>query len=219
MHSSKTDSELQADVFAALHHDPTILAAHIGVSAIDGAITLSGDLESEEERFRAVETVQRVEGVDAVADEINVVGFRTEGITDTDIAIGVAHAFAGLPPESAHVTVDVVDHVVILRGRVARYRERSAAEGAASLVGGVTNVVNQIEIGPSARVEDVKANILEVFLRRTNESVDAIRVELDDGHVALRGNVSSLREKALAEWASYETPGVSKVKNHLHVHS
>jgi osmotically-inducible protein OsmY len=167
----------------------------------------------------AVETVQRVEGVEAVADEINVRGFRDEGITDTDIAVGVAHAFAELPPETAHVTVDVVDHVVILRGRVARYRERSAAEGAASLVGGVTNVVNQIEIGPPARIEDVKNQILEVFLRRTKESVEAIRVELDDGHVALRGNVSSLREKALAEWATYETPGVCSVKNHLHVHS
>ncbi len=219
MPAKKTDGELQADVFAALHHDPTILAAHIGVSAIDGAVTLSGDLDSEEARFSAVETVQRVEGVDAVADEINVVGFRDEGITDTDIAIGVARAFADLPPETAHVTVDVVDHVVILRGRVARFRERSAAEGAACLVGGVINVVNQIEIGPPARIEDVKGKILEVFLRRANESVSSIRVELENGNAILRGNVSSLREKALVEWATYETPGVSTVKNHLHVHS
>ncbi len=219
MHAHKTDGELQADVFAALHQDPTILAAHIGVSAIDGAITLSGDLESEEARSRAVATVQRVEGVEAVADEINVLGFRDDGITDTDIAVGVAHAFAGLPPKTAHVTVDVVDHVVILRGRVARFRERTAAEGAASLVGGVTNVVNLIEIGPPAEVEDVKSQILEVFLQRANERVDAIHVELENGHATLRGNVSSLREKALAEWAAYETPGVSAVKNHLHVHS
>jgi osmotically-inducible protein OsmY len=213
MHANKTDGELQADVFAALHHDPTILAAHIGVSAIDGAITLSGNLESEEARFKAVETVQRVEGVDAVADEINVVGFRDEGFTDTEIAVGVAHAFAGLPPETAHVSVDVVDHVVILRGRVARYQERAAAEGAASLVGGVTNVVNQIEIGPPARIEDVRREILEAFVRKAYERVSAIRVELEDGHV------SSLSEKALAESASYETPGVRTVKNHLRIHS
>ena len=219
MHSSKTDVQLQADVFAALHHDPTILAAHIGVSAIDGAITLSGDLESEEARFKAVETVQRVEGVDAVADEINVVGYRDEGITDTDIAIGVSHAFAGLVPETAYVTVDVVDHVVILRGLVSRFRERSAVEGAAGFVDGVINVVNLIEIGPPAQIEDVKSKILEIFVLRANESVEGIRVELENGNATLRGNVCSLREKTLAEWAAYETAGVNSVKNHLHVHS
>ncbi len=38
----KTDSELQRDVLDELKWEPSVDAAHIGVSAKDGVVTLSG---------------------------------------------------------------------------------------------------------------------------------------------------------------------------------
>jgi BON domain len=46
----KTDSELQRDVLDELKWEPSINAAHIGVSVNDGIVTLSGHVTSYQAR-------------------------------------------------------------------------------------------------------------------------------------------------------------------------
>jgi osmotically-inducible protein OsmY len=216
---TKNDEILQSEVLDALRKIPTIPAAHIGVSATGGAITLTGDVETVNERFEAVEAAQSVDGVLAVADEIQVRGFGDRDRTDTDIAVDIARILSSIAPGLGLVTVDVVDNVVLLSGQVPLVRDRDAAEQAASAIVGVRNVINHVSVGPPAAQEEVEQEIFEVFVNQAGEHARAIEVEIDDGQVLLKGNVPTLAHKTLAERAAYAVPGVRKVVNHLHMHT
>lgn len=69
---SITDSELQRDVLDELKWDPSVNAAHIGVSAKNGVVTLSGYVPSYWEKYAAEKAAKRVYGVMAVANELEV---------------------------------------------------------------------------------------------------------------------------------------------------
>ena len=69
----KTDLQLQQDVLAELKWDPKINAAHIGVQAKDGVITLSGHIDSYAEKWNAEDAAKRVSGVKVLAIDLEVI--------------------------------------------------------------------------------------------------------------------------------------------------
>jgi osmotically-inducible protein OsmY len=68
----KTGSELQRDVLDELVWEPSVTAAHIGVSVKDGIVTLSGHVPLYAEKYAAERAAKRVYGVKAVVNEIEV---------------------------------------------------------------------------------------------------------------------------------------------------
>src|SRR5665213_1850680 len=66
------DTHLQLSVLAELEWEPSVTAAHIGVAANAGVITLTGEVESYAEKSAAETTARRVKGVVGVAQEIKV---------------------------------------------------------------------------------------------------------------------------------------------------
>lgn len=73
MKTMSGDKAMQDTVMRELEWDPKISSAsHIGVSAEDGAIALTGYVSDYPERLAAVRAAERVYGVKAVADEIEV---------------------------------------------------------------------------------------------------------------------------------------------------
>src|SRR3989442_9982906 len=104
----KTDSALQRDVMKELEWEPRIDAAHIGVAAKDGVITLSGSVPSYWEKYEAVRAAKRVYGVKAVVDEIDVKLPGSSERTDTDIAEAAVRALKNnrsVPDDKIKVTV------------------------------------------------------------------------------------------------------------------
>lgn len=69
---SLSDSRLQSRVEDALGWEPSVDAAHIGVTAQDGVVTLSGFVGSLAEKVAAEQAARRVKGVRAIAEEIEV---------------------------------------------------------------------------------------------------------------------------------------------------
>jgi hypothetical protein len=67
-----SDNSLQKAVLDQLQWDPSVNAAHIGVTAKDGVVTLSGDVSSYAEKWAAEQAARRVYGVKGLADEIKV---------------------------------------------------------------------------------------------------------------------------------------------------
>ena len=63
-----TDRDLQKAVLEELSWEPSVTAAHIGVTAKDGVVALTGHVENYMEKFAAERAAGRVKGVKAVAE-------------------------------------------------------------------------------------------------------------------------------------------------------
>jgi osmotically-inducible protein OsmY len=81
----RTDAQLKAAVTAELAWTPLVNETNIGVAVNDGAVTLSGEVDTYPEKRDAEHAAFRVHGVTAVAEEITVRNTGL-GVNDTDIA-------------------------------------------------------------------------------------------------------------------------------------
>src|SRR3982074_1420647 len=88
----KTDLDLQHDVLAELKWEPSVNAAHIGVSVKDGVVTLGGHVPSFTEKYAAERAAKRVRGVRAGANELDVKLPASSRRTDEDIAAAAVRA-------------------------------------------------------------------------------------------------------------------------------
>ena len=66
------DLSLRDHVLSELEFEPSVNASHIGVAVDDGVVTLSGHVGSYAEKLAAEKIVQRLKGVRAIAQEIEV---------------------------------------------------------------------------------------------------------------------------------------------------
>src|SRR3954462_5229697 len=142
-----TDSELQLDVLNELKWEPSVDAAHIGVSVKDGVVTLSGHVSSYAEKYAAERAAKRVQGVRAVADELDVKLPEGSRRTDEDIAAAAVNALRWnilVPADKIKVTVS--KGWVTLEGEVNWQFQRAAAERAVRDLPGVVGVSNYIVV-------------------------------------------------------------------------
>jgi osmotically-inducible protein OsmY len=211
------DKRLQEAVMRELEWDPKVDAAHIGVSAKDGAVTLSGHVSSYSEKMAALKAAERVYGVRAVADELEV---RLPGSSvrdDTDIAEHIAEELRWntLVPDT--VEAEVRDGFVTLRGEVEWTYQREAAERAIRDITGVRGVTNLITVKPRIKPKptDVEQRVAEAIQRLASLDARSIWASTSNGTVHLHGHVHSLWEKKVAEEAAASAPGVQKVENHI----
>src|SRR5512133_673057 len=72
MKTSISDSALGDAVRSELEWDPKVDQTHIGVAAADGAVTRTGYVRSYAQEHAAVRAAERIYGVRAVADELEV---------------------------------------------------------------------------------------------------------------------------------------------------
>ncbi|UZJ26449.1 BON domain-containing protein [Rhodococcus antarcticus] len=212
-----SDAELKSAVLAELSWIPSVSSTHIGVAVADGAVTLSGEVDSFPEKLLAGKAVARVRGVQAIAQEITVRS-RWGAANDTDIAreAGEAVHRAVDVPDTVHVAVR--SHVVTLSGTVAWQHEREAAGRAVRYVRGVSGVLNTITLRPTATATGIKAAIGAALVRSAQLEGKHITVTEDaDGVVTLEGTVRSWAERRAAEHASWSAPGVTGVLDHLRI--
>ena len=67
-----SNTQLQEQVLDELHYEPSVDASEIGVTANDGIVSLTGKVKSYAENYAAVRAAQRVYGVRAVTNEMEV---------------------------------------------------------------------------------------------------------------------------------------------------
>jgi osmotically-inducible protein OsmY len=69
--------------------DPAVASAEIGVAAKRAVVTLSGQVDSFAKKYAATRAAERVAGVRAVAEDLEVVLPSSQHRTDTDLAHAV----------------------------------------------------------------------------------------------------------------------------------
>ena len=214
------DMTLQAMVMDELAWTPNVDAAHIGVAAQNGVVTLSGIVSSLAEKVAAEQAARRVKGVQGIAQKIVVRLPTAHRHTDEEIAdraLKVLNWDLEVPDEQIQVKVE--NGIVTLTGTVTYQFQRAAADHDIRRLGGVTDIVNLIEIRPSAdQVADpVSVHLkIENALRRSAAMESShVSVEVSGSKVTLRGRVKTWWERSLAESAAWSAPGVTQVDDEL----
>jgi osmotically-inducible protein OsmY len=211
------DKLLRQNVLDELDYEPSIDAAHIGVAAENGVVTLSGHVRSYAEKLTAKEATLRINGVKAVADEIEV--RFPDGIKSADDeiakrAVAILAWDTQVPPEA--IKVAVREGFVELRGTVDWNYQREAAEGAVRKLSHIRGVVNNITLTPRANVADIKEKIENALKRNAAAEARAIRVTVEGGgSVRLEGKVDNWRERMAVKAAAWSAPGVRSVIDEL----
>jgi osmotically-inducible protein OsmY len=216
--SKPKDINLKHNVEAELEWDPEIDARKIGVGAESGVVTLTGHVHSYQEKWSAEKVAKRVQGVQGVANEIEVQLVACDHLDDGDIVQSALSALSwnfSIPKDRVRVVVS--KGFLSLEGEVEWQFQKRAAEDAVRYLRGVRGVSNQIVVKPQVRPGDVKSKI-EAALKRSAE-VDAkhVIIETSDGNVTLRGEVRSWAEHDDALGAAWAAPGVMKVIDHLSI--
>lgn len=214
----REDHKLQAAVQSRLDLDPAINSSHIGVSAREGIVTVSGHVPSLLERSSAERGAGQVKGVRALINELVV---ELPGINQTSDEQIAERAYARLasnvsvPLDRLHLAVK--DGTVTLHGDVDWHFQLQAAIDDLELLQGVREIRSDAQIRPPVQAEQVHEKIKQALASIAPLDADRIDVTAEGSEVTLSGEVTSWHEKGLAESTAWCVPGVAQVTNQITV--
>jgi osmotically-inducible protein OsmY len=166
--STAGDIELRERVLEELEWDPRIDPSQLHVHATEGAVSLRGTVTTHSQRLAAVQAAERLRGVHAVADDIEVVLARDVERNDSELAKEIAHERVRNTALPATVRIEVRSGHVVLDGYVAHPSQRDEAERAVRQLAGVQGVTNSIEVRPhpESSAAEIESQVEERHRRR-----------------------------------------------------
>jgi osmotically-inducible protein OsmY len=146
---NKTDAEIAKAVLEALKWHSAVPEKNIQVKVENGMVTLEGEVEWAFQRHSATDAVAHLSGVRNVRNHI--------AIKPKVIPFDVKHKIIAAFKRSANldtskISVEVLGHKVILRGKVRSFAEKENALEAAWSAPGISSVECYLEIEPVAEL-------------------------------------------------------------------
>ena len=212
------DRDLQQAVLEELRWEPSVVAAHIGVTANAGVVTLSGHVDSFGQKQAAEAATRRVKGVRGVAEELEVKLPFDMRRGDDDIAAAAVGRLAwdvSVPRDA--VAVKAEKGWVTLTGQVGWHYQKEAAETDIRHLLGVMGVSNQITIKPQVNTTNIEDDITHALHRSWLFDPQMVTVSADGGRVRLAGTVHSWHDRQVAADTAWAAPGAIAVENDIRV--
>jgi osmotically-inducible protein OsmY len=213
-----SNNDLERSVTDELYWDPKVDNAAIAVSADEGVVTLRGTVGSFRQKREATQDAERVFGVESVKNDLQVRIMNQDRRDDAELRGDVLQALMldSIVPSTIDAKVD--DGMVRLTGTANWQFERDEAEFVAANVLGVVSVDDEIDlVPPSPTAGDVQHSIKKAMERNAKLDADSVSVDSSNGTITLDGTVSSWADHDEAVSAAWAAPGVTNVKDHIHV--
>jgi osmotically-inducible protein OsmY len=214
----KSNQELQTDVQNAIKWEPLLHAAEIGVTAKDGIISLTGEVDSYAKKLEAERAAKKVIGVKALVENIEVKFPSSWSKTNIEIANDFLAALKSnwsIPKNK--VTVKVEDGWVTLEGELPWNYQKEAAKNAVNHLPGVKGISNKIKIKSETHDVIEKKAVEDAISRSLSVNDSDINVSVSGETVTLTGTVNSWYQKEEAGRIAWNTPGISHTNNELQV--
>lgn len=139
------DQRLEDTVNNALKKDPRIDMTEIDVWAEDGAVYISGTVDSAAERRAILENIESITGIGMVIDRLMLRNYVER--TDEELRGAVKRTLMRDIVVDAHpINIDANAGVITLSGRVASFSQKMAAESITWWTPGVTDVISHLEV-------------------------------------------------------------------------
>jgi osmotically-inducible protein OsmY len=213
---SENDVQLQQAVLDELRWEPRVKAAHIGVSAEAGVVTLVGDVESYAEKHAAGIAAGHVRGVRGLADEL-VVRLPVESErSDADIAAAaLGRLFWDVAVPRDRVLVEVEDGWVTLTGELDGHHQREAVEQDIRGLHGVVGVSNRIVLKAKVDTANLSDDITYALHRFWMFNPQTIGVRAEGGRITLTGTVHCWADRQKCADTAWAAPGATHVQNDI----
>jgi osmotically-inducible protein OsmY len=215
----KTDRRLQLDVMEELRWNPVTSGLEVAVATQDGVVTLAGAVATYAQKMAAERAAESVEGVRAIADEIEIRLPSRFVRGDTEIAHAAVNALRwDVQVPDDRIRVKVQGGWLTLDGEVEWWYQKRAAEEAVRNLVGVVGVTNALAVMPQrVSPRDLRRKIRQALHRNVDVDARGIEVEVRGGTVRLTGRVRTWAERGDAEHAVWAAPGVTKVEDEITV--
>jgi osmotically-inducible protein OsmY len=212
-----TDIRVRDAVRRQLDWDPEVDASAIGVAARNGAVTLTGFIDTYSGKLAAERAAKAVHGVRAVANDLDV-RLRLER-TDADIAEDVVRALqlrSTLPP-----TIQAAVHGghVTLTGKAKWLHQKEDAAAAVRHIRGVRGILNHVAVEPGSEVQDIRHRITAALHQSADVDARHVSVTVAGNTATLSGTVGTWLQRECAERAAMSAPGIAHVDNRIVVQS
>jgi osmotically-inducible protein OsmY len=157
-------------------------------------------------------------GAGAVAGGLSLNDRRTGGtqIEDQAIELKSGGRLREAIGEKGHINVTSYNRIVLLSGEVPSDADKAAAEKAVAGIEGVSNVVNELEVGANSTISTrssdtvITTRVKSALIDAKDVQSSAIKVVTDRGNVYLMGRVTEREATRAAEIARAQ-PSVLKV--------
>lgn len=235
--STSGDPATTRKVKTALGLSKRLAGFDIGVTTVDGSVTLTGQVPSEDIKSLASEIARDTAGVKDLKNEIAVnpaaqPSSESAHIEDLEIRVAILEALThSRELGGKNIDVKVDNREVTLSGAVESPAQRNGAEQIAQAVSSVAGVTNNLTVtnpqaateppAPSASPADANAELAKrvMFELYQTDAFNTLsmRAKAEDGAVTLSGTVRSKAEQLLAERVAQGVPGVKKVVSEVKV--
>jgi osmotically-inducible protein OsmY len=157
-------------------------------------------------------------GAGAVAGGLSLNDRRTGGtqIEDQAIELKSGGRLREAIGEKGHVNVTSYNRIALISGEVPTDADKAAAEKAIAGIEGVTNVVNELEVGANSTISTrssdtvITTRVKSALIDAKDIQSSAIKVVTERGNVYLMGRVTE-REAVRASEVARAQPSVMKV--------
>jgi len=198
---------------------------NVKVTVDNGIATLTGTVDLYEYKADAAKRAQKVKGVAAVRNQIEVGG---PAIPDDQLKaklveklqydrVGYGNAFNA-------ISVDVQNGAVTIGGHARTYVDRDSAMALVSMYPGVKDVNEEVQVDPVSIMDDrIRLEVARTVYgypslnKYAIDPAKPIRISVQNGNVELYGVVDTKSDSDVAYLRANSVPGVFSVKNYLQV--